>query len=145
MCARPTYISDNASAKTVKRLGAFLFAMWYCESNHINIERGQNMKTYGYIRVSSTDQNEDRQLVAMSAKKVPRQNLYMDKQSGKDFQRPQYKRLVKKLRPGDLLYILSIDRLGRNYKDIQEQWRVLTKEKALRWPCLTAGCGTTSL
>ena len=103
------------------------------------------MKTYGYIRVSSTDQNEGRQLVAMSAKKVPRQNLYMDKQSGKDFQRPQYKRLVKKLRPGDLLYILSIDRLGRNYKDIQEQWRVLTKEKALRWPCLTAGCGTTSL
>ena len=101
--------------------------------------------TYGYIRVSSTDQNEGRQLVAMSAKKVPRQNLYMDKQSGKDFQRPQYKRLVKKLRPGDLLYILSIDRLGRNYKDIQEQWRVLTKEKALRWPCLTAGCGTTSL
>lgn len=103
------------------------------------------MKTYGYIRVSSTDQNEGRQLVAMNAKKVPRQNLYMDKQSGKDFQRPQYKRMVKKLRPGDLLYILSIDRLGRNYKDIQEQWRVLTKEKALRWPCLTAGCGTTSL
>ena len=103
------------------------------------------MKTYGYIRVSSTDQNEGRQLVAMSAKKVPRQNLYMDKQSGKDFQRPHYKRMVKKLRPGDLLYILSIDRLGRNYKDIQEQWRVLTKEKALRWPCLTAGCGTTSL
>lgn len=89
------------------------------------------MKTYGYIRVSSTDQNEGRQLVAMSAKKVPRQNLYMDKQSGKDFQRPQYKRLVKKLRPGDLLYILSIDRLGRNYKDIQEQWRVLTKEKGI--------------
>ena len=85
------------------------------------------MKTYGYIRVSSTDQNEGRQLVAMNAKKVPRQNLYMDKQSGKDFQRPQYKRMVKKLRPGDLLYILSIDRLGRNYKDIQEQWRVLTK------------------
>ena len=103
------------------------------------------MKTYGYIRVSSTDQNEGRQLVAMSAKKVPRQNLYMDKQSGKDFQRPQYKRLVKKLRPGDLLYSLSLDRLGRNYKDIQEQWRVLTKEKALRWPCLTAGYGATSL
>ena len=89
------------------------------------------MKTYGYIRVSSTDQNEGRQLVAMSAREVPRQNLYMDKQSGKDFQRPQYKRMVKKLRPGDLLYILSIDRLGRNYKDIQEQWRVLTKEKGI--------------
>ena len=89
------------------------------------------MKTYGYIRVSSTDQNEGRQLVAMNAREVPRQNLYMDKQSGKDFQRPQYKRMVKKLRPGDLLYILSIDRLGRNYKDIQEQWRVLTKEKGI--------------
>ena len=100
------------------------------------------MKTYGYIRVSSTDQNEGRQLVAMSAKKVPRQNLYMDKQSGKDFQRPQYKRLVKKLRPGDLLYILSIDRLGRNYKDIQEQWRVLTKEKALTSACWTCRCWT---
>ena len=86
-------------------------------------------QTYGYIRVSSTDQNEDRQLLAMSAREVPRQNLYMDKQSGKDFDRPQYKRLVKKLRPGDLLYVLSIDRLGRNYKDIQEQWRMLTKEK----------------
>ena len=87
------------------------------------------MKTYGYIRVSSTDQNEGRQLVAMNAREVPRQNLYMDKQSGKDFQRPQYKRMVKKLRPGDLLYILSIDRLGRNYKDIQEQWRGFKKGK----------------
>lgn len=89
------------------------------------------MKTYGYIRVSSTDQNEDRQLVAMNAKGVPKQNLFTDKQSGKDFERPQYKRMIKKLKPGDLLYILSIDRLGRNYKDIQEQWRILTKEKEI--------------
>lgn len=88
-------------------------------------------KIYGYIRVSSTDQNEDRQLAAMSAKGVPKQNLYMDKQSGKDFERPQYKRMVKKIKPGDLLYILSIDRLGRNYKEIQDQWRVLTKEKQI--------------
>lgn len=87
------------------------------------------MKTYGYIRVSSTDQNEDRQRIALSAKEVPPRNIYMDKQSGKDFERPNYKRLVKKLKPGDLLYILSIDRLGRNYKEIQEQWRVLTKIK----------------
>lgn len=84
---------------------------------------------YGYIRVSSTDQNEDRQRIAMEAKDVPKKNIYIDKQSGKDFERPQYKRLVRKLKAGDLLYVLSIDRLGRNYKDVQEQWRVLTKEK----------------
>ena len=88
-------------------------------------------KTYGYIRVSSTDQNEERQLVAMRAAQVPEKNVYMDKQSGKDFDRPQYKRLVKKMRPGDLLYILSIDRLGRNYEEIQNQWRILTKEKGI--------------
>ena len=88
-------------------------------------------KTYGYIRVSSTDQNEERQLVAMRAAQVPEKNVYMDKQSGKDFDRPQYKRLVKKLKTGDLLYILSIDRLGRNYEEIQNQWRILTKEKGI--------------
>ena len=83
---------------------------------------------YGYVRVSSTDQNEDRQLVAMLEKNIPQRNIYIDKQSGKDFERPQYKKLVKKLREGDLLYILSIDRLGRNYEDIQKQWRILTKD-----------------
>lgn len=83
---------------------------------------------YGYIRVSSTDQNEDRQVIALRAKDVPPKNVYMDKQSGKDFERPQYKKMVKKLRPGDLLYILSIDRLGRNYAEIQNQWSTLTKE-----------------
>ena len=86
-------------------------------------------KIYCYIRVSSTDLNEERQLVAMRAAQVPEKNVYMDKQSGKDFDRPQYKRLIKKLKPGDLLYILSIDRLGRNYEEVREQWRVLTKEK----------------
>ena len=85
-------------------------------------------KIYGYIRVSSTDQNEDRQLIAMQDKQVPLKNLYVDKQSGKDFERPKYKRLVRKLKAGDLLYILSIDRLGRNYEEIQKQWRILTKE-----------------
>ena len=84
---------------------------------------------YGYIRVSSLDQNEDRQRVAMRERAVPEKNLFIDKQSGKDFDRPQYRRLVKKLKPGDLLYILSIDRLGRNYEEIQNQWRVLTKER----------------
>ncbi len=83
---------------------------------------------YGYVRVSSMDQNEDRQLIAMSEKNIPQRNIYIDKQSGKDFERPQYKRLVKRLKPGDLLYILSIDRLGRNYEEIQRQWRVLTKD-----------------
>ena len=84
---------------------------------------------YGYIRVSSTDQNEDRQLMAMQSLGIAQTNLYIDKQSGKDFKRPAYKRLIKRLRSGDLLYILSIDRLGRNYEEIQNQWRLLTKEK----------------
>ena len=83
---------------------------------------------YGYIRVSSTDQNEDRQVIALRGKAVLEQNIYMDKLSGKDFNRPQYRKMVKKMRPGDLLYILSIDRLGRNYEEIQSQWRILTKE-----------------
>lgn len=86
------------------------------------------MPEYGYVRVSSTDQNEERQLIAMNEKSVPKGNIYTDKQSGKDFERPQYKKLVKKLQAGDLLYILSIDRLGRNYEDVQKQWRILTKE-----------------
>lgn len=83
---------------------------------------------YGYVRVSSIDQNEDRQLIVMDENNVPKGNVYIDKQSGKDFERPQYKKLVKKLESGDLLYILSIDRLGRNYEDIQKQWRILTKD-----------------
>lgn len=85
-------------------------------------------KIYGYVRVSSIDQNEDRQLMALNKVNVPVKNIYMDKLSGKDFNRPQYKKLVRKLKPGDLLYILSIDRLGRNYEEIQNQWRILTKE-----------------
>lgn len=84
---------------------------------------------YGYVRVSSTDQNEDRQLVALKEKLVSSNNIFVDKQSGRNFDRPQYKRLMKKLKYGDLLYVLSIDRLGRNYEEIQNQWRILTKEK----------------
>lgn len=87
--------------------------------------------TFGYVRVSSTDQNEDRQKIALREKSVPDINIFMDKQSGKNFDRPQYKKLVKELKPGDLLYILSIDRLGRNYEEIQNQWRLLTKEKGV--------------
>ncbi|MCC8099119.1 MAG: recombinase family protein [Clostridiales bacterium] len=87
------------------------------------------MAIYGYVRVSSKDQNEDRQLVALHELGIPDKNIFMDKQSGKDFNRPQYKKLVKKLRNDDLLYIKSIDRLGRNYEEIQNQWRILTKDK----------------
>lgn len=86
------------------------------------------MSIYGYVRVSSTDQNEDRQMVALQDVGVVDKYIFMDKQSGKDFERPQYKKLIKKLKPGDLLYILSIDRLGRNYEEIQRQWRILTKD-----------------
>ena len=87
------------------------------------------MAVYAYVRVSSTDQNEDRQMIAMEQAGVPEGNIYIDKQSGKDFNRPNYKRLIKRLREGDILYILSIDRLGRNYEEIQNQWRIITKEK----------------
>lgn len=95
-------------------------------------QRGGEVRTgmnYGYIRVSSRDQNEDRQLDAMQKLDIPAKNIFIDKQSGKDFNRPQYKRLIRKMRRDDLLYIKSIDRLGRNYEEILEQWRILTKEK----------------
>ena len=84
---------------------------------------------YGYVRVSTREQNEDRQIMALNEKKVPKKNIYIDKQSGKDFERPMYHRMLKKLRRDDLIYVKSIDRLGRNYEEILEQWRILTKEK----------------
>ena len=101
---------------------------------------------YGYIRVSTREQNEDRQRLALAALPVPKENIYMDKQSGKDFERPQYRRLVRRLRRDDLLYVKSIDRLGRNYSEILEQWRMLTKEKGvdiavLDMPLLDTGRG----
>ena len=86
---------------------------------------------YGYIRVSGADQNEARQVIAMREAGLDGNHIYMDKQSGKDFDRPQYQRLVRRLRPGDLLCVQSIDRLGRNYEEVREQWRVLTKEKGV--------------
>ena len=85
--------------------------------------------TYGYIRVSSKDQNEDRQRIAMHEAGIPDEHIFMDKQSGKDFERPGYKRVLRKLKPDDTLIIKSIDRLGRNYEEILEQWRVITKDK----------------
>ena len=89
------------------------------------------MSVYGYIRVSSKDQKEDRQQIALKEVGVELQNIYVDKQSGKDFNRPQYKRLVRKLKKDDLLYVKSIDRLGRNYAEILEQWRLLTQTKGI--------------
>lgn len=89
------------------------------------------MAEYAYIRVSTRDQNEDRQLIALQELNIPEKNIYLDKQSGKDFDRPQYKRLVRKLKKDDLLYIKSIDRLGRNYAEILEQWRMLTQKKGI--------------
>lgn len=88
-------------------------------------------KKYGYVRVSTREQNEDRQLIALQEMQIPLENIYIDKQSGKDFERPKYKALLRKMRKGDVLYIKSIDRLGRNYEEIIEQWRMLTKEKKI--------------
>lgn len=88
-------------------------------------------KIYGYVRVSSREQNEDRQMIALGDMDVPRENIFVDKQSGKDFNRPRYKRLLRLLREDDILYIKSIDRLGRNYEEILEQWRFLTKKKRI--------------
>ena len=88
-------------------------------------------KKYGYIRVSAKDQNEERQLIAMKELDVNLDRIFMDKQSGKDFQRPQYKKMVRELKKKDLLYIKSIDRLGRNYSEILEQWRILTKKRGV--------------
>lgn len=86
---------------------------------------------YGYVRVSTKEQNEDRQMIALRDVAVPERNIFIDKQSGKDFERPQYKRLVRKMKKDDLLCIKSIDRLGRNYEEILAQWRILTKDKGI--------------
>ena len=86
---------------------------------------------YGYIRVSTREQNEDRQLIALRKLSISEKNIFLDKMSGKDFDRPQYRKLVRKLKKDDLLYIKSIDRLGRNYTEVLEQWRILTKEKGI--------------
>lgn len=110
-------------------------AVWKARNNYkCNNAKGGLIaipNTYGYIRGSTREQNEDRQLIALREMSIPEQNIFMDKQSGKDFNRPQYKKLIRKLKPDDLLYIKSIDRLGRNYEEIQNQWRILTKEKKI--------------
>lgn len=100
------------------------------------------MSVYGYIRVSSKDQKEDRQQIALKEVGVERQNIYVDKQSGKDFNRPQYKKMLRKLKKDDLLYIQSIDRLGRNYEEILQQWRYSRKKKVLTLWCWICRCWT---
>jgi Site-specific recombinases, DNA invertase Pin homologs len=89
----------------------------------------EGRKFYWYMRCSSREQNEDRQLIALKEMRVPEKQIYMDKQSGKDFDRPQYKRLLRKLDNNSVPFVKSIDRLGRNYADLNEQWRIITKEK----------------
>jgi len=104
-------------------------------SNHQPTSKAQliarNPQNFGYIRISMKDQNEDRQVIALSEYDIPPQNLFIDKKSGKDFNRPKYKKLLRKLQHGDMLYLKSIDRLGRNYREIIEQWRILTREKGV--------------
>lgn len=86
---------------------------------------------YGYVRVSARDQNEARQIAIMKELGIPRENIYIDKQSGKDFNRPQYRKMIRKAQKDDLIYIKSIDRLGRNYREIIEQWKIITQEKKI--------------
>ena len=97
----------------------------------ITCMEGMGSKSFEYVRLNSREQNEDRQIAAMARLEVPEGNIYTDKQSGKDFIRPNYLRMVRRLRRGDVLFIKSIDRLGRNYGEILEQWRILTKEKGI--------------
>ena len=84
---------------------------------------------YGYVRVSTREQNVERQLIALKKMGIPQTGIFIDRQSGKDFQRPAYQRMIKSLKAGDLVVTKSIDRLGRNYQEIMEQWRIITKEK----------------
>jgi DNA invertase Pin-like site-specific DNA recombinase len=114
-----------------------MLMFWYivvqCIKSFINHakRKGKDMSDFGYVRVSDVCQNEDRQLIEMQKLKIPGERIFVDKVSGKDFERPAYKELVKKLEDGDTLFLTSIDRLGRNYEDILNQWRILTKERGI--------------
>lgn len=103
----------------------------YNKNNHEKKDVFMLGKAYGYIRVSSREQNEDRQWIALQRQRIPRENIYVDKRSGKDFERPEYKKLLRRIKKDDLLYITSIDRLGRNYDEILKQWRILTGERGV--------------
>ena len=102
-------------------------------------KKGELMNTYGYIRVSTREQNEDRQRIALRARGIPASRIYTDKQSGGDFDRPRYRALVRRMKKDDLLCVKSIDRLGRNYREILEQWRILTREKGVDIAVLELG------
>ena len=122
----------SSARRTRPRRIRTVFGVRFAGAFFISVKRrrfGISDNVYAYVRVSTKEQNEDRQVLAMFEVGVPAGNIFLDKQSGKDFARPEYRRLNRKLRKGDLLYIKSIDRLGRNYEEIQNQWRVLTKEK----------------
>lgn len=126
--------NNRPEGSIITKQSCFLSAMHLKGSFFVckKAERGDLLKkTYAYIRVSTRDQNEERQLIALQELHIPEKNIFMDKQSGKDFNRPQYKRLVRKLKKDDLLYIKSIDRLGRNYSEILDQWRLLTQTKGI--------------
>ena len=86
-------------------------------------------RNFGYVRVSSKEQNEARQLIALERAHVPKNNIFMDKLSGKDFKRPMYQKMIRTIKPGDIIYVKSIDRLGRNYQEIINQWQIITKDK----------------
>ena len=100
-------------------------------SKSINKTTTRLPETFAYVRVSTREQNEDRQLIALEPYNIPLGNIFVEKKSGKDFDRPKYKRMVRKMKSGDLLYLKSIDRLGRDYDEIIEQWRYLTREKGI--------------
>ena len=108
------------------------------------------MKRYGYVRVSAKDQNPERQFLAMQGQQIEKGNIYMDKMSGQDFSRPQYLKLLKKLKKGDVFVVKSIDRLGRDYGEILEQWRIITKNigadiQVIDMPLLNTTCGSEDL
>ena len=127
-CSVKMFVNNGIVVKRYSRI--FSVILRNLNTREEKNERRIDMaKTYGYIRVSSRDQNEDRQLIAMQELNIPAKDIFIDKFSGKDFDRPAYQKMLKKIRPNDLLYVKSIDRLGRNYKEILEQWRILTKEK----------------
>lgn len=120
----------------MKSMPFFLFicSLTRYYKHHNYITKGDSITvsiTYGYVRVSTREQNDDRQRIALQQVGISTHHLYTDKQSGKDFHRPQYQRLLHRLQPNDLLFVKSIDRLGRNYEEILSQWRILTKEKGI--------------
>lgn len=125
------YLRENERYISISKENVYDIFRHNKQERQVRLERREIItmgKEYGYVRVSSFEQNEARQLIALQGRKIDRKRIFIDKASGKDFERPQYQKLLKKLKTGDTLYILSIDRLGRDYEEIQQQWRMLTKK-----------------